>query len=74
MTEDGTRLFHLPGIQGQDMRLDRNLLKDRKPLCGRLETSPTYPSSSIKHPPRIRPNPAGGMGARANKHTRGSYL
>jgi DNA-binding GntR family transcriptional regulator len=29
MTEDGTRLFHLPGIQGQDMRLDRNLLKDR---------------------------------------------
>jgi DNA-binding GntR family transcriptional regulator len=29
MEEDGTRLFHLPGIQGHDMRLDRNLLKDR---------------------------------------------
>ena len=29
MTEDGKRLSHLPGIQVQDLRLDRNLLKDR---------------------------------------------
>ena len=29
MTEDGKRLSHLPGIQGQDLRLNRNLLKDR---------------------------------------------
>ena len=29
MTEGEKRLSHLPGIQGQDLRLDRNLLKDR---------------------------------------------
>jgi DNA-binding GntR family transcriptional regulator len=29
MTEDEKRLSHLAGIQGQNLRLDRNLLKDR---------------------------------------------
>lgn len=29
MTEDEKRLSHLPGIQGQDLRLSRDLLKDR---------------------------------------------